>query len=65
MCTTVDTSFIFTKRSNVAKCFFDICNAEIGHHFSKSSDFKIKFIEKCILQKMIFNEKKIERLDVF
>ena len=28
MCTTFDTSFIFAK--NVAKCFFDICNAEIA-----------------------------------
>ena len=28
MCTTVDTSFVFTKKSNVAKCFFDICNAK-------------------------------------
>ena len=26
----VDTSFIFTKKSNVAKCFFDIFNAEIA-----------------------------------
>ena len=29
MCLTVDTGFIFTKKSNVAKWFFDICNAEI------------------------------------
>ena len=27
---TVDTSFIFTKKSNVAKSFFDIFNAEIA-----------------------------------
>ena len=27
---TVNTSFIFTKKSNVAKCFFDICNAEMA-----------------------------------
>jgi hypothetical protein len=30
MCLTVNTSFIFTKKSNVAKCFFDICNAEMA-----------------------------------
>ena len=30
MCTTVDTSFVFTKKSNVAKYFFDICNAEMA-----------------------------------
>ena len=30
MCLTVDTSFIFTKRSNVAKMFFDICNTEMA-----------------------------------
>ena len=31
MCLTVDASFIFTKRkSNVAKWFFDICNAEMA-----------------------------------
>ena len=30
MCLTVDTSFIFTKKSNVAKCFFDIFNTEIA-----------------------------------
>ena len=27
---TVNTSFIFTKKSNVAKYFFDICNAEMA-----------------------------------
>jgi hypothetical protein len=27
---TVDTSFIFTKKSNVAKCFFDISNDEMA-----------------------------------
>ena len=30
MCLTVDTSFVFTKKSNVAKWFFDIFNAEIA-----------------------------------
>ena len=30
MCLTVDTSFIFTKKSNVANCFFDIFNTEIA-----------------------------------
>ena len=30
MCLTVDTSFTFTKKSNVAKCFFDICNSEMA-----------------------------------
>ena len=37
MCLTVDTSFIFTKKkSNVAKCFFDICNAEMAQCRQKS-----------------------------
>ena len=31
---TVDTSFIFTKQSNVAKSFFDICNAEMAQSLS-------------------------------
>ena len=30
MSLTVDTRFIFTKKSNVAKWFFDISNAEIA-----------------------------------
>ena len=33
---TVDTSFIFTKKSNVAKCFFDIINAEMAQWHQKS-----------------------------
>jgi hypothetical protein len=36
MCLTVDTSFIFTKKTNVAKCFFDICNAEMAQWRQKS-----------------------------
>ena len=36
MCTTVDTSFIFTKKSNVVKCYFDICNAEMVQWRQKS-----------------------------
>ena len=36
MCFTVDTSFIFTTKSNVAKCFFDICNAEMAQWHQKS-----------------------------
>ena len=31
---TVDTSLIFTKKSNVAKCFFDICTAEMAQSLS-------------------------------
>ena len=36
MCLTVDTSFIFTKKSNVAKWFFDICNAVMAQWRQKS-----------------------------
>ena len=38
---TVDTSFNFTKKSNIAKCFFDICNAEMAQSLSslQKSDF--------------------------
>ena len=35
MCLTVDTSFIFTKKSNVAKWFVDIFNAEIAQFCQK------------------------------
>ena len=41
MCITVDTSFIFTKKSNVAKCDFDICNAEMAH--IKNLDIQSQF----------------------
>ena len=40
----VNTSFIFTKKSNVAKCFFDICNAEMAQSLSslqKSESLKL------------------------
>ena len=30
VCTTLGTRFIFTKKSNTVKGFFDICNAEIA-----------------------------------
>ena len=45
MCLTVDTSSIFTKKSNFAKCFFDICNAEMAQCLSslQKSEF-LKFI---------------------
>ena len=35
ICTTSSTRFIFTKKSNFAKCFFDICNAEIAQFHKK------------------------------
>ena len=35
MCTTFGTSFIFTKKSNVAKSFFDICNAELAQTLNR------------------------------
>ena len=38
MCRTVDTNFIFTKKSDVTKCFFDICNAD-GTVLSKIMKF--------------------------
>ena len=41
---TVNTSFIFTKKSNVAKCFFDICTAEMAQSLSslqKSESLKL------------------------
>ena len=31
---TVEASFIFTKKSNVANCFFDICNGEMAQSLS-------------------------------
>ena len=30
LCTTFDRRLIFTRKSNVAKYFFDVCNAEIA-----------------------------------
>ena len=42
MCLKVDTSFIFTKKSNVAKCFFDICNAEMAQCCQKSWNLDIQ-----------------------
>ena len=44
---TVGTSFIFTKKSSVAKCFFDICNAEMAQ--SLSSLQKSEFLKLIIL----------------
>ena len=41
---TVDTSFTFTKKSNAAKCFFDICTAEMAQSLSnlqKSESLKL------------------------
>ena len=42
MCLTVDTSFIFTKKSNVAKWFFVICNAEMAQWLQKSWNLDIQ-----------------------
>ena len=46
--TTVDTSFVFTKKSNVAKLFFDICNTEMAQSLSslQKSEF-LKLIISC------------------
>ena len=55
MCLTVDTSFIFTKKSNVEKKKFDICNAEMAQ--SLSSLQKSEFLKLIIL---IFHIKKIK-----
>ena len=47
MCLTVDTSLIFTKKSNFAKWFFDICNLEMAQwrqivmKFGHSSQFSM------------------------
>ena len=46
MCLTFDTTFIFTKKSNVRKCFFDICNAEMAQ--SLSSLQKSEFLKLII-----------------
>ena len=51
---TVNTSFIFTKKSNVAKCFIDICNAEMAQ--SLSSLQKSESLKLIIL---IFHVKKL------
>ena len=54
----VDTSFIFTKKSNVAKWFFDIFNAEIVQGCQKLDVILgtkvVQVIKKCILRKMWF-----------
>ena len=42
MCLTVDTSFILTKKSSVAKCFIDISNAE-WHQKSWNLDIQSQF----------------------
>ena len=47
MCLTVDTSFIFTKKSIVAKWFFDICKAEMAQCRQKKHEiwtFKVNFL---------------------
>ena len=54
ICTSVDTSFISTKKSNLAKQFFDICNAEMAQ--SLSSLQKSEFTKLIIL---IFYVKKL------
>ena len=41
MCLTLDTSFIFTKKSNVAKGFFDIYNAEMAQWHSGIENHEI------------------------
>ena len=67
---TVDTSFIFTKKSNVAKCFFDIFNAEIAQ-CRQQLDVILgtKVVEFRRYQKIIFDatgiKKHIETFDFF
>ena len=57
MCLTVDTSFIFTKKSNVAKCFFDICNAEMAQWCQKLDVILvIKLFLNWSYQKMHFTK---------
>jgi hypothetical protein len=69
---TVDTSFIFTKKSNIAKCVFYISNAEIAVlprircHFSNKMILKLKlsqivFYKKCGPTLIFFNETKIRK----
>ena len=76
MCLTVHTSFNFTKKSNIAKWFFDISNAEIAvspkirRHFSNKTFFKLKLSKNVFYKncgpKLIFNEKKnLERFGRF
>ena len=51
MCTTFGTTFIFTKTSNVAKWFFDICNAvltKIGRHFVNKVIAKLKLSKNVV-----------------
>ena len=52
MCLRVDTSFVFTKKSNVAKLFFDIFNVEIAQCCQKL-DVILGTKVKCILFRKI------------
>ena len=56
---TVGTSFIFTKNSNAAKCFFDICNAGMATFLSevveaKRVDFYFFFIRSKFRISLIY-----------
>ena len=68
----VDTSFNFTKISNITKCFSDIsiseieqCRQKIWRHFSNKMILKLKlsknrFYKKMLMCKLIFfNKKKV------
>ena len=57
MCLTVDASFIFTKKSNVAKWFFDIFNAEIAQCRQKLDVILgTKVVQFWSYQKMYFTQ---------
>ena len=65
---TVNTSFIFTKESNIVKYFFDISNTvspKIRCHFSNKIILKLKlsknlFYKKCGPKLIFFNDFDIE-----
>ena len=71
----VDTSFIFTKKSNVATWFFDVSNAKVVQCCQKLDVilFSNKIILKLKLSKnlfykivvLLFNEKKIRKIWTF
>ena len=78
-CLTVDTSFIFTKKSNVAKCFFDISNADAAEIAQCCQNLDINFVssilklklsknvfyKKCGPKLISFNAKKLGRFRLF
>ena len=55
--TQFDTSFIFTKKSNVAKCIFDISNAEMAQWCQKSWNLDIQSLFSMSKNVWIFLKK--------